>query len=47
LYFDRVGTTIASASVVIVAIGVVLSRSTCDWFVSIAPIITRPVIISS
>jgi hypothetical protein len=41
------GTTIASLSVIIVAIGVVASSFTSDWFVSIAPSITCPVIISS
>ena len=45
-YFEFAGTTIPSVSVIIVAIGVVRSSATSDPFVSIAPSITSPVIIS-
>ena len=47
LYFESARTKIASGSVVSDAIGVVLERSTGDLLVSIAPIITRPITISS
>ena len=45
-YFDLAGTTIASVSVISVAIGVVRVNGTSDPLVSIAPSITSPVIIS-
>ena len=47
LYFESERTKIASGSVVSAAIGVVFDRSVGDLLVSIAPIITRPMTISS
>ena len=47
MYFESERTKTASGSVVSDAIGVVLERSVGDLLVSIAPIITRPITISS
>ena len=47
MYFESERTKIASGSVVSDAIGVVFERSVGDLLVSIAPIITRPMTISS